>query len=270
VTVEGIGGAEREAWARVIDARSKAAAEQVVRLPGTAGEIVRIGLAVGPAGSPRFAWGRFVAPRVLGTGGSDPLEPTPVSPADDARAEPLRKQLAGFNVLLVILDAGRARSFGTYGYGRATTPEVDRIASEGVVFERAYTPAVYTLGAMSSLWTSQHPDRHHSEVSFSASCRDRLTLAELLSAQESTRGLRRNAVAGRLFGFRARLRRTSTRSGTLGAAAPSSVPPCRRGWRRTAIVASSPTSTSASRTSRTTPSRHSTPSSGPTARSRRR
>ena len=190
-------------WSRVLDARAKAPGEQAVRLPGNAGDIVRIGLAVGEAGSPRFAWGRFVAPRVLGSGGSDPLQPLPVSPADDARADPLRKSLAGTNVLLVILDAGRAQSFGTYGYGRPTTPEIDRIASEGVVFERVYTPAVYTLGAMASLWTSQYPDRHHSEVSFSARLpKDRLTLAELLSAQGvHTAGFVANAVAGKGFGF---------------------------------------------------------------------
>ncbi len=203
VSVEAVGSAEREAWARVIDARAKDPGEQVVRLPGKAGDVVRIGLAVGSAGSPRFAWGRFVAPRVLGVGGGDPLEPAAVSPADEARADPLRKAVAGANVLLIVLDAGRAQSFGSYGYTRPTTPEIDRIASEGVVFERVYTPAVYTLGAMSSVWTSQYPDRHHSEVSFSAKLpKDRLTLAELLSAQGiHTGGFVANPVAGRLFGF---------------------------------------------------------------------
>jgi len=205
VTVEGTSGGEREAWARVIDARAKAPDEQVVQLPGRAGDIVRIGLAVGvgKASSPRFAWGRFVAPRVLGEGGADPLQSTPPSPADDARADGLRRNLASANVLLLILDAGRAQSFGAYGYGRPTTPEIDRIAGEGIVFERVYTPAVYTLGAMSSLWTSQYPDRHHSEVSFSARLpKDRLTLAELLSAQGiHTAGFVANAVAGKGFGF---------------------------------------------------------------------
>ncbi len=71
------------------------------------------------------------------------------------------------------------------------------------MFERVYTPAVYTLAAMSSVWTSQYPDRHHSEVSFSARLpKDRLTLAELLSAQGiHTGGFVANPVAGRLFGF---------------------------------------------------------------------
>jgi arylsulfatase len=203
VTVERAAGGEREVWARVIDARARAPREQVVRLPGRAGDIVRIGLAVGEASSPRFAWGRFVAPRVLGESGADPLQPTPLSPEDDARADGLRRGLARANVLLIILDAGRAQSFGAYGYGRPTTPEIDRIASEGVVFERVYTPAVYTLGAMSSVWTSQYPDRHHSEVSFSARLpKDRLTLAELLSAQGiHTAGFVANAVAGKAFGF---------------------------------------------------------------------
>jgi arylsulfatase A-like enzyme len=203
VLLEDEAGGEREIWSRVQDARSALPGEQVVRLPGRTGDIVRVGLAVGVASGPRFAWGRLVAPRVLGTGGGEPLEPGPVARQDDARADPLRRSLARANVLLVILDAGRARSFGAYGYPRETTPEIDRLASEGVVFERVYTPAVYTLGAMSSLWTSQYPDRHHSEVSFSARLpKDRLTLAELLSAQGvHTAGFVANAVAGTLFGF---------------------------------------------------------------------
>jgi arylsulfatase A-like enzyme len=203
VTVEATGGGEREAWSSVIDGRAKPPGEQVVRLPGSEGDIVRVGLAVGPAAGPRFAWGRFVAPRVLGEGGADPLAPVPLAAADEARADGLRGTLAGANVLLVILDAGRAQSFGTYGYARPTTPEIDRIAAEGVVFERAYTPAVYTLGAMSSVWTSQYPDRHHSEVSFSARLpKDRPTLAELLSSHGvHTAAFVANAVAGKGFGF---------------------------------------------------------------------
>ncbi|HEX9189643.1 MAG TPA: sulfatase-like hydrolase/transferase, partial [Vicinamibacteria bacterium] len=203
VTVEGSDGGEREAWSRVIDARAQPAGEQSVSLPGRAGDVVRVGLAVGEAGSPRFAWGRFIAPRVLGKGGSDPLEPLPVSAGDDARAAGLRKRLEGANVLLVVLDAARAQSFGAYGYARPTTPEIDRIAREGVVFERVYPPAVYTLGARSSVWTSQYPDRHHSEVSFSARLpKDRLTLAEVLAAQGvHTAGFVANSVAGKLFGF---------------------------------------------------------------------
>jgi arylsulfatase A-like enzyme len=203
VLIEDEAGGERELWSRVIGGAGRPPGQQRVRLPGKTGDVVKIALAVGTAGRPRFAWGRLVAPRVLGAEAGDPLEPRPLSETDDARAVPLRKSLAGANVLFVILDAGRARSFGAYGYPRETTPEIDKLAADGVVFEHVYTPAVYTLGAMSSVWTSQYPDRHHSEVSFSARLpKDRLTLAELLSAQGvHTGGFVANAVAGSLFGF---------------------------------------------------------------------
>ena len=114
-----------------------------------------------------------------------------------ARADRLREAWRGLNVVLRHPRRRRAptRSAPTATRG-ATTPEIDRIAAEGVVFERVYTPAVYTLGAMSSVWTSQYPDRHHSEVSFSARLpKDRLTLAELLAARGiHTAGFVANAV----------------------------------------------------------------------------
>lgn len=203
VTVEARGGAERELWSRAVRATDPPPKEVSVTLPGEPGDVVRLGLWVGAGGSGRFAWGLWKAPRVLGTGGGAGLEAPAPSAVDRARGEELRRGLAGSNVVLVILDAGRARSLGCYGYPRATTPEIDRIAAEGVVFESVYSAAVYTLGSMSSVWTSQHPDRHHSEVSFSARLpKDRLTLAEVLSAQGvATGGFVANAVAGRAFGF---------------------------------------------------------------------
>jgi len=203
VVLEAEGERPRELWSRVMGPRDPRGTEVVVRLPGAPGDVVRLGLEVGAGPGGRFAWGTFAAPRVLGRAGSAALETAPFSPQDDARGEALRKVVAGHNVLFVILDAGRARQFGVYGYGRPTTPEIDRIAAEGIVFENAFTPAVYTLAAMSSVWTSQYPDRHHNEVSFSARLPgDRLTLAELLAAQGiETGGFVANAVAGTAGGF---------------------------------------------------------------------
>ena len=184
-------------------ARSQGRRRWRSRLPGAAGDIVRLSLEVGASPGTRFAWGTLGTPRVVGASGSPVFEPTPYTAEENARGDALRKATAGFNVLFVILDAARAQQFGAYGYSRPTTPEIDRIAAEGVLFERAFTPAVYTLAAMSSVWTSQYPDRHHSEVSFSSRLpRDRLTLAELLSAQGvETGGFVANAVAGTAGGF---------------------------------------------------------------------
>ncbi|HEY7515251.1 MAG TPA: sulfatase, partial [Vicinamibacteria bacterium] len=191
----------RELWARVVSPGTRSNGEAVVPVPGEAGEIVRLGLHLGGGAGGRFAWGRWRAPRLLGAGEA---EEGAVPPSEGEEAGgPLREVLAGSNVLLIVLDAARASELGTYGYARETTPEIDRIAAEGVVFERAFTPAVYTLGAMSSVWTSEYPDRHHSAVSFAARLpADRLTLAELLSSRGIvTAGFVANAVAGVAFGF---------------------------------------------------------------------
>ena len=196
-------GVPRTLWTRVVGPKDPPPSEVVVNLPGGAGRLVRLGLGVSGAGEGRFAWGAFLAPRVLGTGVGDPLELKQPTASGDLRAAPLRKALAGKNVVLVILDAGRAASFGAYGYGRRTTPEIDRLASEGVVFENCFTPAVYTLGAMASLWTSEPPDRHHGDLSFSAPLpSNRLTLADLLSGQGiQTAGFVANPIAGGLNRF---------------------------------------------------------------------
>ncbi|HVR72074.1 MAG TPA: sulfatase [Vicinamibacteria bacterium] len=206
VTLEARAGEEKELWSRAVDARSGGEEDEVsLPLPGAAGDIVRLGLHVGAPPGARFAWAVWTAPRVVGRKGAvdNPLDPPPVSEEEHGRAGELRRALPDVNVLLIVLDAARAASFGAYGYGRRTTPEVDRIAAEGVVFEQAYTPAVYTLGAMSSLWTSQYPDRHHAEVSYADRLpADRLTLAEALSeGGVHSAGFIANPMAGKLFGF---------------------------------------------------------------------
>jgi arylsulfatase A-like enzyme len=140
---------------------------------------------------------------VLGEGETIAL-PRPASPPpEDPRVAALRRALANANVLLVILDATAARHVGAYGYVRRTTPEIDRIAADGVVFEQAFTPAVYTLAAMSSLWTSRYPDEHRDVEPRTASLeRARFTLPDLLSAQGIvTAGFVANGMAGPGFGF---------------------------------------------------------------------
>ena len=48
-------------------------------------------------------------------------------------------------MLLVTLDTTRADHIGAYGDQRAQTPHLDRLAAEGVTFERAITAAPLTL-----------------------------------------------------------------------------------------------------------------------------
>src|SRR5438094_474153 len=64
------------------------------------------------------------------------------------------------NVLLVTLDTTRADRIGAYGYGLARTPHLDRLAAEGVRFERTVAPAPITLPSHASLFTARYPFTH--------------------------------------------------------------------------------------------------------------
>lgn len=64
------------------------------------------------------------------------------------------------NVLLITLDTTRADHLGSYGHARARTRHLDRLAAEGVRFERAFSPAPITLPAHASIFTGLYPFEH--------------------------------------------------------------------------------------------------------------
>ncbi len=66
----------------------------------------------------------------------------------------------GPSVLLVVIDTLRADKLGCYGNPRGLTPAIDRLAREGVVFERACAHAPWTLPSVATLLTSLHPQEH--------------------------------------------------------------------------------------------------------------
>jgi choline-sulfatase len=67
---------------------------------------------------------------------------------------------AGPSVLLVSIDTLRADRLGVLGGRRNLTPNLDRLAREGVVFEKASSTAPWTLPAHVSLFLSQLPWDH--------------------------------------------------------------------------------------------------------------
>ena len=64
------------------------------------------------------------------------------------------------NVLLVTIDTLRADHLGCYGYARATTPNLDELAGEGLRFADASTPRAKTTPAIASLLTGLYPHAH--------------------------------------------------------------------------------------------------------------
>lgn len=67
------------------------------------------------------------------------------------------KKAGNWNLLVITLDTTRADRIGAYGYKPALTPNIDRLAREGVLFENAYSSVPLTLPSHSSLFTGRYP-----------------------------------------------------------------------------------------------------------------
>ncbi|AGA24665.1 sulfatase [Singulisphaera acidiphila] len=61
------------------------------------------------------------------------------------------------NVVLIVLDTVRAQSLSLYGYGRKTSPNLERIAAEGVRFDQALATAPWTAPSHAGMFTGQLP-----------------------------------------------------------------------------------------------------------------
>ena len=64
------------------------------------------------------------------------------------------------NVLIFVIDTLRADRLGCYGHSVETSPNLDRFAEEGILFERAFAPSPYTATSHASLFSSIYPATH--------------------------------------------------------------------------------------------------------------
>jgi arylsulfatase A-like enzyme len=64
------------------------------------------------------------------------------------------------NVLVIVIDTLRADHASAYGYPRPTTPNLDRLAQQGVLFENAVSPSSWSLPSHVSLVTGRYLHDH--------------------------------------------------------------------------------------------------------------
>jgi arylsulfatase A-like enzyme/Tfp pilus assembly protein PilF len=65
-----------------------------------------------------------------------------------------------FNLLLVTIDTLRADRLGCYGYSQIETPNLDKVARQGVLFESAVAPTPLTAPSHASMMTGVYPTVH--------------------------------------------------------------------------------------------------------------
>ena len=92
-------------------------------------------------------------------------------------------------LLFLTLDTTRADHLGAYGYFRDTSPSIDALAADAILFERAVTSMATTLPAHVSLFTGTYPSTHGVESNFEnsgvafAAAGGLRSLAEILQEQ---------------------------------------------------------------------------------------
>lgn len=64
------------------------------------------------------------------------------------------------NILLITVDSLRPDHLGCYGYPKNTSPNIDQLAKEGVIFTQAIAQASWTWPSIHSLITSTYPFTH--------------------------------------------------------------------------------------------------------------
>ena len=91
------------------------------------------------------------------------------------------------HLVLIVLDALHAGHVSHLGYTRETTPNLDRLAAEGVTFTQVLAPAPYTLASIPSILTGRLPDSHGlTQKANGKLSAEEVTLAEILKADGYT------------------------------------------------------------------------------------
>jgi arylsulfatase A-like enzyme len=84
------------------------------------------------------------------------------------------------DILLITIDTLRADSLEPYGATDTETPNIARLAGEGVVYEAATTPMPLTRPAHASILTGLYPDQHGVVTNHRLMPEEVVTLAEML------------------------------------------------------------------------------------------
>jgi choline-sulfatase len=119
--------------------------------------------------------------------------------AGDLRPPPLHPVPAAIpadlNIVFIVVDTLRADRLGAYGYDRATSPHLDRLAAEGVLFENAWAHAPSTRYSMPAIVTGRWPSAIRWEAPapgskkwWPAFAREHRTIAEALRDRDYFNG----------------------------------------------------------------------------------
>ncbi len=65
-----------------------------------------------------------------------------------------------FNILIFVMDTQPLRNMTPYGYGKPTTPNIEKIANEGLVYDNHFVTGCWTVPSHASLFTGKYQSGH--------------------------------------------------------------------------------------------------------------
>ena len=106
------------------------------------------------------------------------------------------------NILVYLIDTLRADRLGVYGYDEPTSPNLDALAGDGIVFSHALAQSSWTRPSVASLFTGLHPRSHTVNGRSDALPPTATTLASVLGAAGyQTAAFVTNGNVSENFGF---------------------------------------------------------------------
>ncbi len=106
------------------------------------------------------------------------------------------------SVILIGIDSLRADHLGCYGYSRNTSPHIDELAKDAVLYKDTMSQAPWTLPSVTSFLTSLYPSQHKVGISRLAQKKSLVTLAEVLKkCGFKTAAFTGGGYVSRIFGF---------------------------------------------------------------------
>ena len=106
------------------------------------------------------------------------------------------------NVLIYLIDTLRRDRLGAYGYSLNTSPHLDALADDGVLFTNSIAQSSWTRASVASIFTGVHPRSHGVNGRTNELSSEALTMAAILSASGyQTAGFVTNGNVSPNFGF---------------------------------------------------------------------
>jgi len=84
------------------------------------------------------------------------------------------------NIVIILIDTLRNDHLGAYGYKKNTSPSIDKMAREGVLFNNCFAQSPSTKASIASIFTSKYPSQHNVILNRDALDESFVTIAEAL------------------------------------------------------------------------------------------